>query len=122
LAPEVTGPAKAICLVVVVVRRRETLYAVRDRRIGDTVPVLDARRAEVDIVPGVGFLDADMVRDPQAELVRFVFHGLHDVAVDAEDLDPVGAHVLELAHARARRLRAGRPPELRINEHARRGD
>src|SRR6185437_13244869 len=85
----------------------------------DAVPVLDARRAEVDVVPGVRFLDADMVRDAQPFLVRLGLHHLHDVAVDAEQLDAVGAHRLDGAHAGDRRVGVGRATELWIDENAR---
>ena len=119
-APEMARPAKAIRLVVVVVVRRKALHAVEDRGVGNAVPVLDARRAEVDVVPGVRLFDADVVRDAQSFLVRLVLHRLHDVAVDAEQLDAVDALRLERAHARARRVGVGRPAELRIDEDARR--
>jgi hypothetical protein len=82
--------------------------------------MLDARRAEVDVVPGVRLLDADVVGDAQSFLVRLVLHHLHDVSVDAEQLDAIGAHRLERADARARRVGVGRPAELRVDEDARR--
>jgi hypothetical protein len=87
--------------------------------------VFDARRAECDVIPRVGLLHADVMRDAQAEPVRLVLHGLHDVAIDVEDLDAVGAHPLELLDARARLLgrpRHRRPGELGIDEDARCGD
>ena len=73
--------------------------------------MLDARRAEVDVVPGVGLLDADVMRDAQSRLVRFVLHRRHDVAIDAEQLDAVDALRLERAHARARRVGVRGPAE-----------
>src|SRR5690348_11620159 len=84
--------------------------------------MLDARRAEVDVVPRVRLFDADMVCDAQSFLVRFVFHHLHDVAIDAEELDPIHAHRLERADAGARRIGVGRPAELRIDENPRGGE
>ena len=73
--------------------------------------MLDAGGAELDVVPGVGLFHAGVMRDAQAELVRFVFHRLHGVAIDAQDLDAVGAHLLQFAHVRARPASAfsGRP-------------
>ena len=85
------GVAEAIGFVVVVVAGGEILHAVVDRGVGDAVPVLDAGGAELDIVPGVGFFHAHVMRDAQAELVRFILGRFHDVAIDAQEFDAVGA-------------------------------
>ena len=100
LAPEAPRPAKAIRLVAVVVRRWEMLPAFGNGRVRNAIPVLDARGAESRVVPRVGLLHAGMVRHAKPHRVRFLEHGLHDVAVDAQDLDAVHAHRLELANAR----------------------
>src|SRR4051794_4725026 len=47
-APEVSRPAKSVGFVVVVVCRRESLNALGIRGVRNAIPVLDARRAEVD--------------------------------------------------------------------------
>ena len=88
LPPQAAGPAEAVALVVVVVGRREVLRAL-EGGVGDAVPVLDRVHAEGGDVPGVGLLDGDVMGHLEAELRRFVDDGLHDVAVHAEDLDPV---------------------------------
>ena len=71
------------------------LDAVVEGGVGNAVPVLDAGGAELDIVPGVGFFHAHVVRDAQAELVRFILGRFHDVAMDAQELDAVGALCFE---------------------------
>ena len=103
-APQVAGVAETVGLVVVVVSGREVLPAALDGGVRNAVPVLDAGGAELDVVPGVGLFDAGVVRDAQSHLVRLVLHRAHDVAIDAEDLDAVGALLLQRT-ARGRGLR-----------------
>src|ERR1035437_4213103 len=125
LAPEPARPAEAVGLVEVVVFARKVLAAVGNGGVGNAVPVLDAGGAELDVVPRVGLFDADVVRDAQPDLVRLVFHGLHDVALDAEDLDAVGAELLERLHAGAGlggRMDGDAAIEHRVREDARRDD
>src|SRR5258708_1830533 len=63
-----------------------------------------------------------MMSNGQLKLVSLVFHRAHDVAIDAKDLDAVGAHGLERADAGASRIGVRRPAELRVDENAGRGD
>ena len=125
-APELARPAEAIHLVGVVVRGREVLYAIEQRGIGNAVPVLDAGGAELDVIPRIRLVDAGVVRDAESLLVRLVLHRRHQVAVDAEELDAVDTHPLELAargFAPARRCAsAHRPRSIGVDEEARRGD
>src|SRR5512132_920364 len=112
-------------LVEIVIAGWKSLNTVRQRRIGNAVPVLDGGRAEPDVVPGIRLLDADMMRDAKAELMGFVFHCLHDVAVGAEELDAVRAHPLELAHTLTRLRRILWPRrigEARVDENPRARD
>ena len=122
LAPEMAGVAEAIGLVVVVVGGGEILYAVFDGGVGDAVPMFDAGGAEMNVVPRVGLFHAGVMRDAQTELVRLRFHGLHGVAVDAQNLDAVGAGLLQLAHVGHGLLGRARAAEHGVNENARRGD
>ena len=116
------GVAEAVRLIVVVVARRETLHAALDGRVGNAVPVLDAGGAEVDVVPGVGLFHAHVVRHAQPEFVGFVFDGVHQVAVDAQQFHPVGAHLLQAADARAGLLGGAHAAQHGVDEDARRGD
>src|SRR5438105_15839398 len=102
-----SGPPKAIQLVSIVVARRKILDAILDCRIGNSIPVLDARGAEVDVIPRVGFLGADVMCDAKAEFVCFVFYGRHEIAIDAEDFDSVHAHFFEIANSLSRSLSRG---------------
>ena len=116
------GVAEAIGLVVVVIGGREILHPALDGRVGNAVPVLDAGGTELDIVPGIGFFHAGVVGDAQAEFMRFVLHGRHDVAIDAHYLDPIGAHLLERAHAGHSFGGVAGAAEHGVDENARRGD
>jgi hypothetical protein len=87
--------------------------------------VLDRRRAEADVVPRRGLLNADVVGNAEPLLPRLVEHRLHEIAVDAAELDAVDTHPLELADALARLL--GRPRNrlgsvARVDEEARARD
>ena len=53
--------------------------------------MLDARRAEFDVVPRIGFFDTDVMRDAHILLFGFVRHRRHNVAVNAEKFDAVVA-------------------------------
>src|SRR6266581_2791165 len=99
-----SGPPKTIDLISIVVARWKILDAILDGRIGNSVPVLDARCAEVDVVPRVGLFDADVVRDAKSKLVRFVLDGRHEIAIDAEYFDSVHPHFFEIANALSRSL------------------
>ena len=118
--PQVPRPAEAVALVVVVVGRGEILRSL-EGGVRDAVPVLERGHAEGGRVAGVGLLDAHMMGDLEAELLRLVDGGLHDVAVHAEDLDPVHALLLERADGLADLVgrRAGRGL---VEIEARRGD
>ena len=104
LAPEAPRIAEPVGLVVVVVAGGEVLDLAFDRGVGDAVPVLDAGRAELDVVPGVGLLHSGVVRDAQARLVRLVLHRRHEVAVDPGELDAVGPEGPQLLDARPGRF------------------
>ena len=58
----------------------------------------------------------------QAEFVRLVLHGLHDVAVDAQNLDAVGAHLFERADAGAGLFGGAGAAEHGVDENAGRGN
>ncbi len=82
--------------------------------------MFDRRRAAGDVVPGGGFLDAHVMGDAQPLLLRFVEDGHQDVAIEAGELEAVGALGLGCAYAFAglfRRARAARP---QVGVHARR--
>src|SRR6266550_1555841 len=100
-------PPKTIDLISIVVAGRKILDAILDGRIGNSVPVLYARRAEVDVIPRVGFLDADVMCDAKPKLVRFVLDCRHKIPIDAEDFDSVHAYFLEIANALSRSLSRG---------------
>ena len=46
--------------------------------------MFDARRSKFDVVPGVGLLDACMMRDAETNLFCLIHHRLHQIAVDAK--------------------------------------
>jgi hypothetical protein len=51
--------------------------------------MLDAGGSELDVIPGVGLLDAGVMSDAEFVLGGLVFHGLLHVAIDALDLDAI---------------------------------
>ena len=119
-APETTGPAKAVGLIGVVVVAREMLPQIGNRRVRNAVPVFDGGGAELHIVPCIRLFHANVMRDAQAEFVRLVFHGRHDVALDAADLDAVDAkplHVLDAQTCFGRCRDRLSEVEERIDEH-----
>src|SRR5579871_3760210 len=119
-----SGVSKAVCLVVVVISRGKILAPALDGGVGNAVPMLDAGRSELDVIPGIGLFDSGVMSDAKTVLVRLVFHGLHDVPIDTKDLNAVDTHGLEL-DPRAALVRVTRRWTLvkhRINEDARSGD
>src|SRR5579872_2287472 len=120
-----SGVSKAVCLVVVVISRGKILAPALDGGVGNAVPMLDAGRSELDVIPGIGLFDSGVMSDAKTVLVRLVFHGLHDVPIDTKDLNAVDTHGFELAYPRATLVRVSRRRTLvkhRINEDARSGD
>src|SRR5687768_471459 len=101
LAPQAAGVPEAVDLVVVVVCSGEILNAFVECRVGNPIPVLDARRAEADVVPCICLFDSSVMRDSESGLAGLVGQRAHDVAVYSDALDSVDAHSLELANARA---------------------
>lgn len=81
LAPQAAGVAKAIDLVVGVVIRRKILSTAGDSCIRNAVPMLDAGRAKLDVIPRIRFLDADVVHYMHALLLGFVHHRRHQITV-----------------------------------------
>ena len=123
LRVELAGAAEAVNLVRVVHVRREVLDAV-ERRVGDAVEVLDRVHAELDVVLRRRLLDGDVRGGPQPELVRLVHDRFELIAIHADDLQAVGALLLDVADPRADLGRRAGPPlaDERIDEDARRDD
>ena len=124
LAPKPSGITESVRLVVVVVGRREVLHPVFDCGVGDAIPVLDAGRSELDVVPRGRLFHANVMGYAKAELVRLVLHRRHDVAVGAGELDSVRAHLLEFPNASPSLVSVagkGIGVEACVDEDARRG-
>ena len=100
--PESPRVTKAMYFVGNVEVGGEILHAVGNGRIGNAVPMFDAGGTILDVVPGVGLGYGCMVRHAQPDLVRFVHHGLHHVALDGRNLDAIDAQPLELLDTRSR--------------------
>src|ERR1051326_3514283 len=100
-------PSKTIHLISIVVTRRKILYAILYRRVGDSVPMLDARSTEMNVVPRVRFLDTDVMCDAKSKLVCFILDGRHEIPIDAEDFDSVHAHFLQIAYSLSRSFSRG---------------
>ena len=123
LRVQLAGAAEAVNLVRVVHLRREVLDAVQ-RRVGDAVEVLDRVDAELDVVLRGGLLDGDVRGGPQPERVRLVHDRFELIAIHADDLQAVGALLLDVADPRAdlgRRAGAALADE-RVDQNARRDD
>ena len=94
------------------------------RRVGDAVEVLDRVDAELDVVLRRRLLDRDVRRRAQPELVRLVHDRFELIAIHADDLQAVGALLLDVADPRAdlgRRSGAALADE-RVDQDARRDD
>ena len=123
LRVQLAGAAEAVNLVRVVHLRREMLDAV-ERRVGDAVEVLDRVDAELDVILGGGLLDRDVRRGAQPELVGLVHDRFELIAIHADDLQAVGAALLDVANPRADLGRRSGAPlaDERIDQNARRDD
>ena len=110
-------------LVRVVHLRRKVLDP-GERRIGDAVEVLDRIHAELDVVLGGRLLDGDVGGCPQPELVRLVHDRFELIAIHADDLQAVGALLLDVADPRADLGRRAGPPfaDERVDQNPRRHD
>src|SRR5450759_91261 len=112
-------------LVARIVVGRKVLDAV-ERRVRDPVEVFDGCDAELGEVLRRRLLDRNVRGTSEADLVRLVERRLEQVAVDAEDFDPVRAVRFRPLHAGPDRLRRlGRPagapaPARRVDENPRR--
>ena len=68
-----------------------------ERRVGDAVEVLDRVDAELDVVLRRRLLDGDVRGGAQPELVRLVHDRFELIAIHADDLQAVGALLLDVA-------------------------
>src|SRR5262245_59288180 len=117
--------AKAVYLIIIVIAWGEILSAAVYRRIRDAVPVFNARRAELHIIPRIGFGDGGMVRGAKSLLMRFIEHRRHQIAVNGEEFNAVQPRRFYLAHPRPRFFHIARCRRIvidAVDEKARRGD
>ena len=123
LRVQLAGAAEAVNLVRVAHVGREVLDAVQ-RRVGDAVEVLDRVDAELDVVLRRRLLDRDVRRRAHAQLVRLVHDRFELIAIHADDLQAVGALLLDVADPRADLGRRSGAPlaDERVDEDARRDD
>ena len=94
------------------------------RRFGDAVEVLDRADAEVDVVARVGLLEPDVRGGAEAEAMGLVEDGGELIAVDRDDLQPVGPARGGVADPLADLGRRAHPAfaDDRVDEDARRDD